>query len=279
MKASDNSGAFFYLDGMKQLTRILILLASVAGLAQESAGCETELQAVAARRAHFLDRYINGHDTADMDSIVVYNEKLQTRLLECTQTQESLRKPFVSLGEYNIGLTRSPDGLFNIYSWDDETGGTMRYSMNVFQFSDGHRVASQKAAWLEDADPDETTSFFYDVLDEVVSGGKKFYVVKGVFVGSSAVSAHVIKIFSIDSSVLNSDAKLIRTKTGIRNELSYEIDFSASANLGNPVDREEAWLQYDAKSHTISIPLIQENGRLTKKKIRYRFTGTYFEKI
>ena len=97
--------------------------------------------------------------------------------------------------------------------------------------------------------------------------------------GSSAVSVHVVKIFSVDDGMLNSDAELIKTRTGIRNELSYEVDFSASANRGNPINREEAWLQYDAKSHTISIPLIQENGRLTSKKIRYRFTGTYFEKI
>ncbi|CAM3353221.1 hypothetical protein FLLO111716_05835 [Flavobacterium longum] len=258
---------------------MLLLSAYASCIAQNVADCETDLQAVAARRAHFLDRYINGHDTTDMDSIVVYNEKLQTRLLECTQTQESLDKPFKSLEEYNVGLTRSPDGLLSIYSWDDETGGTMRYAISVFQFSDGHRVFSQKPIWLETEDPDESVSFFYDVLDEVVSGGKKYYVVKGVAVGSSAVSVHTVKIFSVEDGVLNSDARLIKTQTGIRNELSYEIDFSASPNRDNPINREEAWLQYDAKSHTICIPLIQENGRLTRKKIRYRFTGTYFEKI
>lgn len=271
-------GHFFYLDGMKHFIWMSVLFVSAVGFAQDVDVCEKELLAMASRRSYFDQLEYNG--TFDpIDSINVYNERLALRLLQCTKTKESLLNPFVRLEDENIGLTTSPDGLFKIYSWDDQTGGTMRYAINVFQYSNGSDVFSQLPTWLEEEDPDETTGFFYSILDEVVSAGKKFYVVKCIFIGSSAVSVHKIKIFSIDNTILNDKAVLIKTKTGIRNELSYEIDFSGSANLGNPIDREEAWLQYDAKSHTISIPLIQENGRLTKKKIRYRFTGTYFEKI
>jgi hypothetical protein len=38
-------------------------------------------------------------------------------------------------------------------------------------------------------------------------------------------------------------------------------------------------LTYDKKNQTIVIPLINENGKITKNKIRYQFKGSYFEKI
>jgi hypothetical protein len=83
----------------------------------------------------------------------------------------------------------------------------------------------------------------------------------------------------IDSAALHDNAKLIKTRSGIRNELQYDIDFSSSANADNPLRREEAWIRYDAKRKIIAIPVIDENGRLTAKKIRYHFTGKYFEKM
>ena len=38
-------------------------------------------------------------------------------------------------------------------------------------------------------------------------------------------------------------------------------------------------LIYDKKTQTIVIPLIKADGKVTKNKIKYRFTGKYFEKM
>jgi hypothetical protein len=214
------------------------------------------------------------------DSIDSYNKKLGNLLLKCGTLPETLSHPYRSLtqGELHMYITTSPDGLFRIYSWDSQTGGTMRGVINVFQFQDAGQSFSETAFWDHEDDEFEN-NYFYDVLDSVSSNGKIYYVVKCLFIGSSTLTGNKIKIFSIDGGKLNDKAKLIKTKTGIHNELQYDIDFSDSVNQHLKLDYEVSWLQYDKKTKTISIPLITEEGKLTARKIRYRFNGTYFVKI
>jgi len=262
---------------MKRLWILLIFAVTISGFAQTSV-CEKELAAINAKRQYFAEMEWN--DAFDKyDSLDAYNKQFLTQLLACTKTKDNLKYPFEQLKAVRIWISTSPDGLFRIYSWDDETGGTMRYAENVFQFSDGQHVNSQKLGFDVFDENDRDAGLFYDVLDEVVSGGKKYYVVKGVFIGSSAVSSHKIKIFSIDNGKLNDKAVLIKTKSGIRNELQYSVDFSASVNRNSDIPRETAWIEYDKATKTISIPLIAEDDKITTKKIRYRFNGTYFEKL
>jgi hypothetical protein len=258
---------------MKHACYFLLLLPLLSP-AQRS--CVTELIDIAERRSQIIQLSYNGGYMPD--SLETYNDKLQNRLLECTKTIESLTANTNSFADNNIGVSTSPDNRFRVYSWDDQTGGTMRYGVNIFQFSDGKNVYSQPSDW--DGAEDGVPAYFYDVIDHVVSNGKTFYVVTGVFIGSSAASLHKIKIFSIDDGHLNPDAVLIKTASGIQNELGYEVDFSDKDNWKNPkANREWADLQYDPKTKTIAIPLITEAGQVTSRKIRYRFNGTYFVKL
>ncbi len=54
------------------------------------------------------------------------------------------------------------------------------------------------------------------------------------------MSYHAINIFSIDKGQLNDKAQLIKTQSGIKNQLSYEVDLTASANR-----------QYEGRDHEI----------------------------
>jgi len=160
---------------------------------------------------------------------------------------ETLTFEFKDLLKSGLEISTSKNGLFRIYSWDTKTGGTMRSFRNIFQFKSNKKVFSQKL--LSDVDEYGESSYSYEILDQVVSKKKTFYIVKCISIGSSALSNHKIKIFSIENGILNDNAKLIKTKSGIKNELSYDIDFSSSANLEpNSVDREYAWLKYDLKT-------------------------------
>lgn len=266
---------------MKGNWLFLVCLSSVVA-AQPNGVCEKELYEIITKRNNYVDmEYTDVINT--YDSVAKYNEQFETLLLQCTKTAGNLKQPFVSLEEQHVNLSSSPDNRFRIYCWDDETGGTMRFAKSIFQFGDGGKVYSQIPDWdTGDEGDDEDYNgpgYFYSVVDEVVSEGKKYYVVKCISIGSSAASLHKIKIFSIDNGKLNGKAALIRTKTGIRNELAYEIDLSSSVNRGPDVEREWTKIQYDAKSKTIAIPLIQEDGKVTPKKIRYQFNGTYFVKL
>jgi hypothetical protein len=96
---------------------------------------------------------------------------------------------------------------------------------------------------------------------------------------SSAYTAHFIKIFSIENYGLNDTAKLIKTKTSIRNELGYEMDFSTTSNRSITRSDINFSAEYDPVKKIFTIPLIAENGTLTARKIRYRFDGKYFVKM
>jgi len=213
------------------------------------------------------------------DSINKCNEDFEKLLLHYTTTYpETLTFKFNDLTKIGLNISTSKNGLFKIYSWDTETGGTMRSFRNIFQFKTNNKVFSQRLE--SDVDESGESSYSYEILDQVTSKNKTFYIVKCILIGSSAVSSHKIKVFSIENGKLNDDAKLIKTKSGIKNELSYDIDFSSSVNQKpDSVDREYAWLQYDQKNKIISIPLITAEGKLTTKKIKYQFKGEYFEKI
>ena len=262
---------------MKFQFTLLILILNFSLYAQDIKTCNKRLKETFEKIEFYSsqkDEYRNAYDSIDK-----YNGIIKKSLLKYScSIPETLTYDFKDLTKIGLKISESQDGFFKIYCWDSETGGTMRSYRNVFQFKNGNKLFSQKLT--SDIDQYGESSFSYEIIDEVISENKTFYIVKCIFIGSSAVSSHKIKIFSIENSKLNENAKLIKTKTGIRNELSYDIDFSSNVNQeSNSVDSEYAWILYDKKSKTIILPLISENGKLTKRKIKYAFKGKYFEKI
>ena len=260
---------------MKFQLSLFLLIATFSLFAQDIETCNKKLLADFTKMEFYAERK---HENDNYDSVEKYNDAFQNKLLKyCNSVPKTMTYPFKELTEIALGISTSQNGLFRIYSWNGETGGTMQDFRNVFQFKSGAQLYARKIAEQDDSDDN---SFSYEIIDEVTSQKQTFYVVKCIAIGSSAASSHKIKIFSIENGKLNQDAKLIKTKTGIQNELAYWIDFSDNANLGFSYDdMQYAWIDYDKKTKTIAIPLITEAGKLTKKKIRYQFKGVYFEKI
>lgn len=218
---------------------------------------------------------------ASYDSIEKFNNDFEALLLQVlVDNPKTLTANFEKPETETFGTTTSPDGNLRIYSWDDRLGGTMRYFRNVFQYKTNGKVYATVLKNSETGTGDELTANDYMPVEihNVVSENKTFYLLYRIFIGSSAAYQHQIKVFSIDGEVLNDKAKLIKTQSGIQNELTWDIDFSSEVNR-TKIDRELSYMQYDERQQIISIPLIDANGKLTKKRIRYRFKGQYFEKI
>lgn len=262
---------------MKFQLLLIVSIVAVSSYAQDIKTCSRKLKETFEKIEYYTNQ--RGKNEFAYDSISKSNEDFEKLLLYCTATYpETIALDFQDLTKIGLKISTSKNGLFRIYSWDTETGGTMRSFRNIFQFKSNKKVFSQKL--LSDVDESGESSYSYEILDQVTSKNKIFYIVKSILIGSSAVSSHKIKIFAIENVKLNENAKLIKTKTGIKNELSYDIDFSSSVNQqSDTVDREYAWLKYDQKNKIIIIPLITNEGKLTKKKIRYQFKGDYFEKL
>lgn len=208
------------------------------------------------------------------DSLEVANTRFEKLLVKYTASHpQTLKHGFKSLKENGLGIATSEDGKFRIYSWDTWTGGTMRFFRNVFQYESDKKVYAKAVETETDGD----AGCYYYQINDVVSGNKKYYLAQNKAILSSALSYHSIQVFSIDDGRLNDKAKLIKTQSGIMNQLGYEVDFSASPNRNKEFRNYD--IEYDKKNKIISIPLIRENSEITNKKIRYQFKGKYFEKI
>lgn len=231
-------------------------------------------------KIEYWSSYDSKDDKVDQyDSLEQANTNFAKLLLQYTSTHpETLDYSFQNLVDSGLMIHTSEDGLFRIYSWDTYTGGTMHFFKNVFQYRSNKGTFSTMSD-LNAVNNYEDPGCFYRRINKVVSQQKTFYITLSTSIGSSALTYHTVKIFSIEDYGLNDTAKLIKTKTGIRNELGYEMDFSTSSNKNTARGDINYSTEYDPATKTIAIPLIEEDGKLTARKIRYRFDGKYFVKM
>jgi len=254
---------------MKTIT-FLFLFITTSALGQNIRNEEIKLDEAFAK-SNYWAAYNSSSDKIDAsDSALKYNSIFSKLLLKCIQKNPgTIHHDFKNLVKNGLKIVTSEDGNFRIYSWDDETGGTMRRYHKIFQFKDGKKILSKELP--------KDGGAFYTQINDVVSGNKTFYVTQSISVLSSAMSYHQVKIFSIDNGKLNDKAVLIKTKSGIKNQLGYEADVSSQSNRDQEVP--DYSIVYDKKNKIIAIPLIQSNGKITSEKIKYQFKGKYFEKL
>ena len=262
---------------MRFLLLVIILNSFLFNYGQDIKICNKQLNLAFDK----IQYYANNRDKTEFTDNYIENnnKKFGQLLLKYTASQpKTLFFAFNDLEKKQLQISTSKDGLFRIYSWNTELGGTMKIFKNVFQFKGIKKVYSQTL--ISDTAEDGNSDYRYEIIDQVISRKKTYYLVQCLFIGSTALSYHKIKIFNVTNNVLNENPKLIKTKTGMKNEVGYEIDLSSSVNANSePVDMEFLQIQYDLKNKIITFPLISDDGKLTKSKIKYRFNGKYFEKL
>lgn len=211
------------------------------------------------------------------DSLAKYNKELEDLILSFTSKNPKTLNHQFNTKNSDLNIVTSSDGLFRIYSWNTLEGGTMQYYRNVYQYSVNGKVYS-----MINVTPEGDNGYRFYEINDLNASGKHYYLTSSVSVGSSALYYYQAKVFSIENGKLNTNVGLIKTKTGIKNTLGYEVDLSSSSNRNRkdgvePMDYIE--LGYDRVNKVILIPLINEDGKVTKSKIKYQLKGKYFEKI
>lgn len=265
---------------MKIILSVLLLL-QLNAFSQTAKGYEQKLNKLAERHNYWDDQNSNGNEVAS-DSLEACNNAFEKYLLEVASTiPESISNKFEAFEKNHIHVLTSEDGNFRIYTWDTFEGGTMRFFKNILQYKSNGKVKAK----VFNIDEDDAGCQFLE-LNQVTSNKKHFYVTCAVSVGSSSVYGYYAKIFSIDNRRLNEEAKLIKTKSGLMNTLYYEIDLTNEANRNDTYFDDHnlsvfdyIGMEYDKKTKTIILALLDENEKVTTKKIKYRFNGTYFEKV
>jgi len=213
------------------------------------------------------DTTINAGDSLD-NANNAFGEKLK---LYTEKYLSTINYPFNSLKKQYLDICSSADGLFRIYSWDTGGGGTMREFENVMQYKTGNIAKSELLVNSQDLGVP-----FYSNLYTFKTGDKTYYLGVFGFIESSRYAGAGIKVFAIENNKLNMNVKLLKTRSGLKNEISYEYDFGSIAYT--PIEKRPA-ITFDTATQTIRIPIVTQKGNVTKKTITYKFTGQYFEKV
>jgi hypothetical protein len=249
---------------------VLFFLYSVQAYGQHS---QNDLLRQFERISYWADYDYTDSKVDKYDSLSHANEAFAARLLAYTSRQpSSLTDTFTALRDKGLTVATADDGLFRIYSWDDQSGGTMRTFRTIFQYKSGAKLYSKI---IRNETSQEALGDWYSDIYTLKNAGETFYIAVKHGIYSSKDCYQGIKIFSIKNGALQHDVKLIKTKTGIRNELGFSFDFFSVVDRA---ERPVKLIDYNAIEKTISIPVVWENGKVTSKLIVYKFTGEYFEK-
>ncbi|MEO7213794.1 hypothetical protein [Mucilaginibacter sp.] len=245
------------------------LLASANLSAQTPQSIETGLLK-SFNRIGYWDEKLNDTTFNAGDSLDKANDVFGAKLKAVAEKYPgTIALPFLQLKKASLDIVTSSDGLFRIYWWDIGGGGTIRLFANVFQYKTDGKT---KAKLLLDFEVKDKLIPYYTKLYMFKTANKTYYLGIYGFIESSRYAGAGIKIFAIENGQLNTEVKLLKTQSGLKNEISYEYDFG-SVNYKRPV------VTFDSVTHTIKIPLVTATGRVTKKFITYKFTGKYFEKV
>lgn len=207
------------------------------------------------------------------DSLNYYSTLFTSKFSNFIKNNPStLNYQFKSLTDSNAcNIVTSSDGLFRIYSWNTWLGGTMRDFNNIFQFKSNNKVRTVN---LYD-NKDDFGTYFKDIFT-LKANGKTYYLTVSSGSESTKEAYETISIYTISKDTLNDKVKLIKTKTGLNNSISFEYDFFSVADRP---ERPIRLIKYNTQNKIIYIPIILENGKVTDRYILYQFNGQYFEKV
>ncbi len=219
-------------------------------------------------------RFSHPQDTTvnSSDSVSKANKVFRQKLKYYASTHPfTLNLRFRDLDSSFLTISTANDGLFRIYSWDTNLGGTMRHFENLFQYKAGAKVSA-----ILKADTDEANreyNYNYSNIYTLKAHDNTFYlaIYQGQF--SRKDRTEGIRVFAIENGVLNDKVNLIKTADGLQSQLYYYY------NIFSVTDSISPNIRYNEALKTISLPVVAAHGKLTGKRVVYKFNGRCFEKV
>lgn len=257
---------------MRLFISIFIFLNVSHSYGQQLSKIEQELLSQFKRLHYWVDYKGTDHIAYRYDSIEQANEIFRKNLLAYTSSSRAtITYDFKDLEKEGLIITTSQDGLLRIYSWDTYTGGTEHIFDAIYQYKTDNKIYSKIARTDED-----DAGRWYSVIHSLKSDDKIYYI--GIYheIHSTKYLYQGVKLFCIENNGLNETLRLIKTKTGIRNEIGFEFDQSSIINRPEyPVKL----IYYEEDEDKLQLAVVSEEGKVTKRFITYLFTGKYFEEI
>jgi hypothetical protein len=259
---------------MKILLSIAFALTLVAvSMAQAPVAIEKELIGYADN----VTKYGSYGGEYDGDKLDKNNTALKNALVKYGKRSDVLVYKFPKL-DNKMYVVTSRDGRFRVYSWDTSDGGTMHNFDNVFQY----RGKSGKVyTWTRTDAPEGDSGSFFTQLFQTDTPAGTVYLGTSTFIGSTSLAGQTISAFQINGEKLDPNAKVIKTRSGVTNSISFGYDFFSVVD--HP-ERPVKLFFYDDTKKSFRFPVVIENsktpqGRVTNRYITYRFDGKYFVKV
>ena len=249
-----------------KLLLVICCFYPVLAFAQSDATIEADLLKLFKR----IDYWSQNKGYNSDDSLSAANNVFQEKIKYYTgKFPSTLTASFSQLKKARLDIFSSSDKLFRIYSWDTWTGGTMHQFAGVMQYQTGTVV---KSILLTPNDDDG----FYSALYTFKANRKTYYLVVYNAIYSTKDCGAGIQVIAIENGKLNTNVRLIKTTSGLGSKLYYDYDFFSILDI--PFEKRPT-IVFDKKTQTISMPLVNVDGKVTKKFIKYKFTGKYFERL
>lgn len=216
---------------------------------------------------------------ADKDAILNReNKALKQKLLLHGKRLTTLRYDFKALAG-KMYVATSKDGRFRIYSWDTNTGGSMKFFDGVFQFQSRRgRVYSQSFSGAGTGDP----RGFYSQVFQFDTGKQRVYMAISNSIFSTSQMRQDLNVFAIEGERLNTNVRLIRTTTALRDSVGFEFDFFSVVNRPERPVKLFFW-EEGKKQFRFPVVLADRKfpngGRVTSRFITYRFNGREFVRL
>lgn len=256
---------------MRALIFILLLASCVA--AQTPAAIEKELVGYLSTMSQ-SGTYSGEYNEEKLGAAT---DLLKQKLLKYAARADVLKYSFPKLKE-TMFIATSKDGKFRIYSWDLESGGTMHDYDYVIQYIAGN--GKVKTSIDAEGEYDGGGAFYTDVYQLASSSGP-IYLLTSTSRASSSLTGATIRAMRVVGNNLDTKAKVIKTGSGLTNDISFAYDFFSV------VDRPERPIKlftFNEARKEFQFPIVIEDeetpqGRVTNKFITYRFNGTHFVKV
>ena len=178
----------------------------------------------------------------------------------------TLNYPFEKLQKENaLKMATSADKKLKVYSWDNNSGGTMRFFNQIYQFDANGNITVNASLASNDSQ-----AYFSKIYTVQNKNNESIYLVISNSILSNKYSVQHINAYKIGAENLQS-AAVFKTKTNTLDKISVEYDFFSV------VDRPERPVELITfENNTLKIALIDDKQNVTRKNLIYEWNGEVF---
>lgn len=255
------------LINMKKGVLLTYMLLAILAASAQQKSIEVKENDLVKYMTRALDHY--GDET---DSLAIFSQKFTEEITSLiNDNPATLSYSFSKLSKVpGCSVATSDDGALRIYSWDTWSGGTMHFFKSIIQFLSNGKVYTLQPNIEED------TPCYYSQIYTLKTSDRTYYMPISNGVYSTKDLSQSISILTIGNGTICDTSAIIKTATRFTNSIFVEYDFFS---VVESTERPVKLITFDPTSLILKVAIVLEDGKVTKRFIKYHFNGKFFERI